>query len=174
LWRRNGRSGAAQWALGTCKLASMLAALLNASVGARYGWRAMFAVGGIPAVLVFFIQHGVFEPLKWKPAKSKPMAMLFSHEYRRRTLLNSLFLFVSDLRAVGRLCLCTVGRELSLFPGWPERVGGDSDGILGYGDFVGGDDLRLSCTTRFGRRWTLAGYFALMFISISGAFGCAF
>jgi hypothetical protein len=44
---------------------------------------------------VFFIQYGVSEPRKWKPAKSKPMAMLFSPEYRRRTLLNSLFLFVS-------------------------------------------------------------------------------
>ena len=46
---------------------TLLAALLNAWIGARYGWRAMFAVGGSPALLVFLIQYGVHEPKRWKP-----------------------------------------------------------------------------------------------------------
>ena len=36
-----------------------LAALANYFVGARYGWRWMFVVGGTPALLVTFIRYGV-------------------------------------------------------------------------------------------------------------------
>src|SRR5207247_9033311 len=39
-----------------------LAAIANYFVGARYGWRAMFLVGGRPALLVGFICYGVTEP----------------------------------------------------------------------------------------------------------------
>ena len=39
-----------------------IAGFLNASVGAHYGWRAMFAIGGLPALLVIFIPKGVHEP----------------------------------------------------------------------------------------------------------------
>src|SRR5438552_5014865 len=42
-----------------------LAALLNYIVGAKYGWRAMFAVGGAPALLIGFIRYGVTEPDRW-------------------------------------------------------------------------------------------------------------
>src|SRR5579863_8231537 len=75
----------------------LAAALLNATVGAAYGWRAMFAVGGIPALLVVFIRYGVREPSRWKAAESatRPFALLFSPEYRVRTLLNSTYLLVS-------------------------------------------------------------------------------
>src|SRR5208337_5643712 len=75
----------------------LLAALLNATVGAHYGWRAMFAIGGLPALLVVLIRYGVTEPSRWKPSTSamKPLAMIFSPEYRRRTILNSLYLLVS-------------------------------------------------------------------------------
>src|SRR5579863_8068664 len=64
----------------------LLAALLNATVGAAYGWRAMFAVGGIPAFLVVLIQKGVHEPAKWKKPEPgrRPMAMIFSPKLRRR------------------------------------------------------------------------------------------
>ena len=57
----------------------------------------MFAVGGIPALLVIFIRKGVHEPQRWKPAESyhRAMALLFSPEYRRRTILNSSYLLVS-------------------------------------------------------------------------------
>src|ERR1700682_2767455 len=46
-------------------LGMFLAALANYTVGAHYGWRAMFAVGGLPALLVGFIQLGVREPDRW-------------------------------------------------------------------------------------------------------------
>jgi MFS family permease len=78
-------------------LGILIAALLNATLGAAYGWRAMFAIGGLPAFFVVLIQFGVHEPERWKPPASarRAMAMIFSPRYRRRTILNSLYLFVS-------------------------------------------------------------------------------
>src|SRR5262252_1341980 len=38
-----------------------LAAIANAIIGARYGWRAMFAFGGTPALLTGFIRYSVRE-----------------------------------------------------------------------------------------------------------------
>src|SRR6266852_3370919 len=43
-----------------------LAAIANYFIGARYGWRAMFAVGGTPALLVAFIRFGVTESRRWE------------------------------------------------------------------------------------------------------------
>src|SRR2546428_4685511 len=89
-----------------------LAAIANYTIGAHYGWRAMFAVGGIPALLVAFIRYGVEEPKRWQGRmrevgarvseeekkqtgclRSQEWNMrhaffaLFSPEYRRRTAL---------------------------------------------------------------------------------------
>lgn len=92
---------------------TLLAALLNAFVGARYGWRAMFAVGGIPVVLLILIQYGVHEPKRWKPAGARPFAMLFSVESRRRTWLNALYVFISITGLWGGLSMC-LQRSVSL------------------------------------------------------------
>ena len=43
-----------------------LAALANYFVGANYGWRWMFVVGGTPALLVTFIRYGVRESATWR------------------------------------------------------------------------------------------------------------
>src|SRR5262249_637667 len=43
----------------------LLAAIINYFVGARWGWRAMFLVGGAPALLVGLIRYGVTEPKGW-------------------------------------------------------------------------------------------------------------
>ena len=43
-----------------------LAALANYFVGAKYGWRWMFVVGGTPALLVTFIRYGVRESATWR------------------------------------------------------------------------------------------------------------
>ena len=43
-----------------------LAALANYYIGANYGWRWMFVLGGAPALLVGWIQSGVREPKTWQ------------------------------------------------------------------------------------------------------------
>ena len=76
-----------------------LAAIANYVVGANYGWRAMFAVGGAPALLVGWIRYGVRESERWeqrkRPAMREAFLALFGPEYARRTIVNSLLVLVS-------------------------------------------------------------------------------
>ena len=80
-----------------------LAALANFGVGSRYGWRAMFALGGLPALLVSFIRYGVQESKRWENKSeetkrwsvTRPLALLFSTEFRKRTILNASYVLVS-------------------------------------------------------------------------------
>ena len=43
-----------------------LAALANYGIGSHFGWRAMFAFGGLPALLLAWIRRGVHEPERWQ------------------------------------------------------------------------------------------------------------
>jgi MFS family permease len=104
-----------------------LAAIVNYFVGARYGWRAMFAVGGTPALLVAFIRYGVTEPKRWQVQRERTtmwhsFSQLFSPVYRRRTLLNSIYLLVSiavwATLKVHRSQLPATGQ---VFSSWPPR-----------------------------------------------------
>ena len=80
-----------------------LAALANYGIGSHFGWRAMFIVGGLPALLLAWIRHGVTEPAAWKKKENivrswavwRPLATLFSPAWRRRTILNSLLMLAS-------------------------------------------------------------------------------
>ena len=81
-----------------------LAALANYFIGANYGWRWMFILGGAPALLVGWIQSGVREPATWqkkaaderqRPRMRDAFAALFTPRYRSRTIINSLLFTVS-------------------------------------------------------------------------------
>src|SRR5919204_233996 len=81
-----------------------LAALANYFIGANYGWRAMFALGGAPALLVGWIRRGVRESATWqdrfnggrrRPRLSEAFAALFAPACLQRTVINSLLFLVS-------------------------------------------------------------------------------
>src|SRR5438132_161936 len=81
-----------------------IAALANYFIGANFGWRWMFALGGAPALLVSWIRRGVRESAAWQqnlgdaarvPKMSEAFLKLFSPKYRRRTIVNSLLFLVS-------------------------------------------------------------------------------
>src|ERR1700722_13841264 len=80
-----------------------LAAFANYQIGSRFGWRWMFVVGGLPALLLAWIRHGVTEPAAWKKKEGVvrswafwgPFAILFSDRLRRRTIVNALLMLVS-------------------------------------------------------------------------------
>src|SRR5258708_8554832 len=81
-----------------------LAAAANYFIGSRYGWRAMFVVGGTPAFLIAFIRGRIKEPVRWETKQQelgerrgmyRSFSTLFSRQYRRRTILNSPYLIVS-------------------------------------------------------------------------------
>src|SRR5258705_6282394 len=81
-----------------------LAALANYFIGASFGWRWMFVLGGTPALLVGWIRRGVRESAAWqqkladptaRPAMSQAFLELFSSAYMARTIIMSLLFLTS-------------------------------------------------------------------------------
>jgi MFS family permease len=81
-----------------------LAGVANIFIGSHYGWRAMFALGGVPALLIGLIRNNVHEPARWenkvqqlgaKFTMHRAFLKLFSPQYRRRTIVNCVYLIVS-------------------------------------------------------------------------------
>jgi MFS family permease len=158
----------------------LAAGLLNATVGAAYGWRVMFAAGGVPALLVVLIRYGVHEPKRWKPPESmhRAWALLFSPEYRRRTILNATYLFVSITGLwAGSVYVPSATSFIATQQGFSTveatRIASYATILLSIATIFGCVALP-PLAERYGRRWTLAGYFVLMFVSISFGFGYAF
>lgn len=74
------------WAIGY-----MLAAGLSALILPRFGWRALFLCGILPALLTFAIRRGVVEPAIWTQRKQRArFAELFRGALGRRTLFATL------------------------------------------------------------------------------------
>ncbi|MGH9668069.1 MAG: MFS transporter, partial [Bryobacteraceae bacterium] len=162
-----------------------LAAIANYTIGTHFGWRAMFALGGLPAILIGFIRYGVAEPERWRARAgelrgtlSAPLRALFSPEYRWRTVLNSIYLFISITGLwAGSVYVPASVTHLAI------RAG---HGAAGAARLASWATMLLSAATilgcailpplaeRYGRRATLALYFGLMFLSIAAGFGYAF
>jgi MFS family permease len=162
-----------------------LAAIANYFIGARYGWRWMFVVGGTPALLVTFIQYGVRESKTWerkievaRPTMTAAFGKLFSPKYARRTWLNSLFLFVSIVGLwAGSVYVPTSVREIALRESYSAA---DAARLASYGTMVLSVGTILGCLVLpplaewLGRRVTLGLYFAIMFFSVAVGFGYVF
>ncbi len=162
-----------------------LAALANYFVGAKYGWRWMFAIGGTPALLVTFIQYGVHESKAWRekrevarPTMKAAFARLFESDYARRTGLNSLYLLVSIVGLwAGSVYVPTSVTQIAMREG---RNAADAARLASYGTMVLSVGTILGCLVlpplaeSFGRRLTLGFYFAVMFVSIAVGFGYVF
>ena len=163
-----------------------LAALANYTIGAKYGWRWMFVVGGTPALLVTFIRYGVRESAIWArrdadrthPPMGEAFKKIFSPLYARRTLLNSLYLLVSIVGLwAGSVYVPTSVREIATREGFNAAA---ATRLASYGTMVLSAGTILGCVVlpplaeRFGRRVTLGLYFVVMFVSIAGGFGYVF
>jgi len=185
-WPEDRRKNAAGWMHTGYYVGFFLAALANYVVGARYGWRAMFAIGGLPALLVGFIRYGVTDSARWKErareleawSVSKPLQLLFSAQYRKRTLLNSFYVLVSIIGLwAGSVYVPAAVTEIA---------GREKIAALPVTTLISLATMLLSVATilgclllpgiaeRFGRRATLGMYFALMLLSIASGFGYAF
>lgn len=166
---------------------AFLAAIVNSVIGSRYGWRAVFAVGGTPALLVAFIRYGVTEPKRWQrrvaamgrgwSARDSFFA-LFSSEYRRRTLVNAALLFVSMVGLwAGSVYVPASVTELAGRAGIPAAAAGR---LASYATMLLSTGTILGClllptiADRLGRRGSLGLYFVLMFLCISVGFGHLF
>ena len=94
-----------------------LAAIVNYTVGIAIRLARGVRGGGAPALLVAFIRYGVVEPKRWQERLTQlnrrwtardAFTALFSPEYRRRTVVNSVAALYLDGRPLGGLCLCAL------------------------------------------------------------------
>src|SRR5436853_595662 len=159
-----------------------LAAIANSLVGARFGWRAMFAVGGVPALLVGFIRYGVRESSRWearrRPSMRAAFAALFSAVYARRTMINSLLVLVSIVGLwAGSVYVPASVTQIAVRGG---HTAAEAARLASYGTMILATGTILGCIAlpalaeAFGRRATLAIYFAVMGVSIAFGFGVLF
>ena len=186
-WPESRRKQGAAWMHTGYYFGTFLAAIVNYTIGAHYGWRAVFAVGGAPALLVAFIRYGVHEPARWErrvAALHRPWTArlaflsLFSPEYRRRTLCNAALLFVSMVGLwAGSAYVPSSITYLATRAGFtaPQSAQLASWAImlLSAGTILG-CLLVPALAARIGRRGTLAFFFILMFVCISIGFGYIF
>src|SRR4051812_28750075 len=164
-----------------------LAAIANAYIGATYGWRWMFIVGGTPALLVTFIRYGVHESAAWRqrieaarhrPTMREAFAKLFSPVYARRTILNSAYLLVSIVGLwAGSVYVPTSIIQIATRSGYAAphaaRMASYGTMVLSVGTIAGCLVLP-ALAELLGRRLTLGLYFVVMFLSIAIGFGYVF
>jgi MFS family permease len=163
-----------------------LAAIANYVIGSHYGWRAMFAVGGLPALLLAWVRHGVTEPSRWSQKADvvrswqihRPFAALFSPALRRRTILNSVLMLasLSGLWA-GTVYVPTAVSSLAEAGG---RVGPQAAQLASRATMLVAFATILGCLAmpwlaeRLGRRGALGFFFTLMMVFIALTFGKVF
>jgi MFS family permease len=185
-WPEDRRKNAAGWMHTGYYVGFFLAALANYSVGARYGWRAMFAIGGLPALLVGFIRYGVTDSARWKQkacelqqrSVGRPLQLLFAPEYRKRTLLNSFYVLVSIIGLwAGSVYVPAAVTEIVN----REKVTAlPVSSLISFATMLLSSATILGCVVlpalaeRLGRRTALGIYFLLMLLSIAFGFGYAF
>jgi MFS family permease len=165
----------------------VVAALANYYIGSQFGWRWMFVLGGAPALVVGFLFNRVREPEKWKDKREqlgeklkmhRSFLELFSSRYRRRTVLNSIYLVASIVGLwAGSVYVPSAITYIADRAGRTAmeaaRLASYSTAILGIATVLGALITPL-LAKRFDRRTTLGIFFALMLIFLSLAFGYVF
>jgi MFS family permease len=185
IWPEERRNAGAAYMHTGYYFGTFLAGLLNYSIGAHYGWRAMFAVGGAPALLVAFIRWGVSEPERWKKQTSRieysarrSFLLLFSPEYRRRTWLNAAYLLIAMIGLwAGSVYVPGAVTQIATRQAYGAA---DAARFASYATMLLSSGTILGCllvpglANRLGRRFATGFYFAIMAIFIAAGFGSVF
>jgi MFS family permease len=164
-----------------------LAALANFFVGSHLGWRYMFAVGVLPALMISWIRRNVREPERWenklgelggKWTMHQAFLKLFSPQYRRRTIMNSIYLIVSLVGLwAGAVYVPAAVTYIAERGGRSAeeaaRLASYSSALLGIATILGAVIVPL-IADRMGRRFTLGIFYTLMLTFIALAFGHVF
>jgi MFS family permease len=162
-----------------------LAAALNFTVGAHYGWRAMFLCGLAPAALSLYVVLKVKEPERWKKkteepvAKARsPLAQIFNPQYRRRTVVNAALLTVAIIglwagAVYEPTAVIALAKQEGMKAPTAVRVASMATALLSVGTILGCLALP-PLAERMGRRKTLGLYFIGMAVCIFLSFGWAF
>jgi MFS family permease len=186
-WPEDRRTKGGAWMHTGYYFGFFLAALANYFVGSRFGWRYMFVVGGLPAILVGFIRNKVQEPQRWV-SKAEDLGKqwrmhhafleLFSPRYLRRTVLNSIYLIVSLAGLwAGSVYVPAAMTYIATTSGHTAldaaRLASYSTALLGMATVLGALIVPLLAES-LGRRITLAIFYSIMLGSIWMAFGHVF
>ena len=160
-----------------------IAAALNFTIGAKYGWRAMFLAGLVPVFVSLYTLLKVREPERWEHVATiarrvNPLATIFNAQYRRRTIVNALLVTVAIAGLwAGAVYEPTAIIQLASAAGMTKvqavRLASLGTAILSIGTILG-CLAAPGLAERMGRRAALAIYFAGMIVTIIAAFGYAF
>jgi len=186
-WREERRVFGAAWMHTGYYFGFLLAAVANYFVGSRFGWRYMFIFGGTPALFLALIRNRVHEPVMWKAKLDQLGSNLkmrrafvapFTPQYRRRTILNSVYLIVSLAGLwAGSVYVPAALTYLAGNSGWSTvdgaRLASYSTALLGIATVIGALIVPYLAEW-FGRRTTLGILFSFMMIFIWLAFGHVF
>ena len=162
-----------------------IASVANYFIGARFGWRWMFAFGGVPALFVGWIMSNVKESRKWeemkarkRPSMKESFAALFTSRYKNRTIVMSLVYLVSIIgQWAGSIYVPTAITQIALRQG---AIAADAARIASYGSMVLAIGTVIGClfapilAERYGRRVAMAIYLSLLCVTTAIAFGWAF
>jgi MFS family permease len=164
-----------------------LAAFANYTIGSHLGWRYMFVVGGTPAIFVALMLRGIHEPARWEEKRKTlggrwtmrtAFLEIFTAQYRRRTILNSIYLFVSISGLwAGSVYAPAAVTDLALRAGRTAaeaaQLASWSTALLATGTILG--VLVVPALAEWlGRRFTLGIFFAVMVLFIPLSFGYVF
>jgi len=166
-----------------------VAAALNFTIGASYGWRAMFLCGLAPVVVSLVTLFKVKEPEKWAhkhedavhvppPQRRSPLALIFRPPYLGRTLVMSALLTVAIIglwagAVYEPTAIITLAKAQGMDAPGAARMASFGTAILSVGTVLGCIILPW-LAEKFGRRITLGLYFIGMAITIALGFGWAF
>ncbi|MEO7084861.1 MAG: MFS transporter [Gemmatimonadaceae bacterium] len=159
------------------------AAALNYTVGAHYGWRAMFLCGFVPVIVSVLTLRKVKEPARWvahagEAKRAHPLAEILGPRYRKRTLVNAGLLTVAIIglwagAVYEPAAITTLAKKAGLIGPAVSKMVSIGTGVLSIGTVLGCICLPI-LAERWGRKTTLAMYFAGMAVTIPLAFGWAF
>ncbi len=160
-----------------------LAAALNFTIGAQYGWRAMFLCGLAPVIIALVVLMRVKEPERWQRHSAEaprrhPLREIFNATYRRRTLVNSALLTVAIIglwagAVYEPTAIITLAKKAGMEQAAAVKTASIGTAILSIGTILGCLCVPL-IAERIGRKKTLALYFAGMFVMIAATFGWVF
>lgn len=158
-----------------------VAAALNYTVGAHFGWRAMFLCGLAPVVVSVFTLFGVEEPRHSPVGEAEttsPFATVLGPRYLRRTIVNMSLLTIAIVGLwAGAVYVPSAVTLLAKNEG---IVGPDAARLVSVATAILSVGTILGCLAlppmaeAWGRRRTLAIYFAIMLVAIPLAFQWAF
>jgi MFS family permease len=161
-----------------------IAAALNYTIGATFGWRAMFLVGVVPVIVSIMVLLRVKETDKWQKVEAtavkqaSSLRSIFSAQYKQRTIVATVLLTVAIIGLwAGAVYEPSAVIQLATKAGMTKadaaRTASVATGLLSIGTIIGCLALP-HMAERIGRRLTLAVYFVGMALSIVLAFGWAF